>query len=55
MGTEKEPVLTKNSDKTPDILKSEDLFQGARELIIRHRDKDYRLRITSLDKLILTK
>lgn len=55
MGSEKEPVSSKNSDKAPGILKSEDLFHGARELIIRHRDKDYRLRITSLDKLILTK
>ena len=31
------------------------LFGDAREVIILHRGEDYRLRITSNDKLILTK
>ena len=34
---------------------SDDLFQGLRELIIRHRNDEYRLRITRTGKLILTK
>jgi hemin uptake protein HemP len=34
---------------------SDDLFQGVRELVILHRDEEYRLRITRAGKLILTK
>ena len=34
---------------------SQDLFQGHRELVIVHRDQEYRLRITRTGKLILTK
>lgn len=34
---------------------SRDLLQGARELLIRHGDQEYRLRHTQNDKLILTK
>ena len=34
---------------------SRDLLQGARELVIRHGDQEYRLRHTQNDKLILTK
>ena len=36
-------------------LSSEDLFHGKRELIIEHSGEEYRLRITSRGKLILTK
>lgn len=36
-------------------LLATELFAGAREVIIVHRDQEYRLRITSNDKLILTK
>ena len=32
-----------------------DLFQGGRELVIRHGGEEYRLRITRTGKLILTK
>lgn len=39
----------------PRRLKSEDLFVGAREVIIAHNGSDYRLRITALGRLILTK
>lgn len=31
------------------------LFSGAREVIIEHAGAEYRLRLTSQDKLILTK
>lgn len=34
---------------------SESLFGGALELVIEHRGAEYRLRQTSLGKLILTK
>ncbi|MBY0380531.1 MAG: hemin uptake protein HemP [Xanthobacteraceae bacterium] len=36
-------------------LNSGDLFQTARELIIAHGEETYRLRLTSQNKLILTK
>ncbi len=35
--------------------KSSELFQGNNELIILHREEEYRLRITRHGKLILTK
>ena len=34
---------------------SDDLFQGLRELVILHRNDEYRLRITRAGKLIQTK
>ncbi len=34
---------------------SDDLFQGLRELVILHRNDEYRLRSTRAGKLILTK
>ena len=34
---------------------TEDLLQGGNELIIAHRGDEYRLRITSNGKLLLTK
>jgi len=34
---------------------SDELFQGHGELIIMHRNEEYRLRITRAGKLILTK
>jgi hemin uptake protein HemP len=37
------------------VVKSEDLFREAREVLILHRDEEYRLRITRAGKLILTK
>ena len=36
-------------------VRSDELFHGGRELIIVHRDEEYRLRITRAGKLILTK
>ena len=38
-----------------DMIDSNALLQGRREIVIRHGDKLYRLRHTSNDKLILTK
>lgn len=40
---------------SPVTVKSEALFRGARELLIRHGEELYRLRATSKGKLILTK
>jgi hemin uptake protein HemP len=37
------------------VIASEDLFDRARELVIRHGAEEYRLRITRANKLILTK
>ena len=37
------------------IYKSSELFSGVREIIILHDGVKYRLRITSNNKLILTK
>ena len=31
------------------------ILGGDREIVIRHRDEEYRLRLTSNDKLLLTK
>lgn len=39
----------------PRIVSSADLLQGFREIIIRHGDEDYRLRLTRAGKLILNK
>jgi len=39
----------------PRRVRIEDLLGGGRELIIEHRNEEYRLRMTSNSKLILTK
>ena len=39
----------------PSLVRSEQLFGARREIIIRHGENDYRLRITKANKLILTK
>lgn len=36
-------------------IDSRDLFSGNREITIAHGDETYRLRLTALNKLILTK
>jgi len=36
-------------------INSQDLFQSEREVRILHGDQTYRLRVTALNKLILTK
>ncbi|WP_073469495.1 hemin uptake protein HemP [Aureimonas altamirensis] len=40
---------------TPRELDSRTLFTDTREIIIQHEDERYRLRLTSNNKLILTK
>ena len=35
-------------------ISSDDLFRGAQEVVIRHNERDYRLRVTEQGKLILT-
>lgn len=42
-------------DLVGDRLESRDLFVGTREIIITHGADNYRLRLTSQNKLILTK
>jgi hemin uptake protein HemP len=39
----------------PPRLSLESLLKGAREVIILHAGQEYRLRLTSTNKLILTK
>ncbi|HEX5998974.1 MAG TPA: hemin uptake protein HemP [Hyphomicrobiaceae bacterium] len=39
----------------PCRLKVSELMGGEREIILEHRDQEYRLRITASGKLILTK
>jgi hemin uptake protein HemP len=36
-------------------VRSDELFHGEREVVIVHREEEYRLRITRAGKLILTK
>ena len=43
------------SPAKPRRVRIEDLLGGSRELIIEHRNEEYRLRMTSNSKLILTK
>lgn len=37
------------------VLRSEEILQGSREVVIDHAGQLYRLRLTSTGKLILTK
>lgn len=54
---------TKLSDQPDDVpnpkrllrVRTTDLMQGSKEIVIEHDGKDYRLRVTSLGKLILTR
>ncbi|OGA51189.1 MAG: hypothetical protein A3G25_01555 [Betaproteobacteria bacterium RIFCSPLOWO2_12_FULL_63_13] len=38
----------------PSRFRSDDLFQGRTEVVIVHHGREYRLRLTQNDKLILT-
>lgn len=52
---EEKPVLdSKPASKAVPRIKSSDLMQRLRELEIDHEGRIYRLRITQLNKLILT-
>lgn len=48
-----EPLLT--TDNTRPRLRSDELFARGHEVIIEHGREEYRLRLTSQNKLILTK
>lgn len=54
-----DPLKPSESDFENDpyfrIFSSADLFQGQKEIIIRHEDQRYRLLITKAGKLILNK
>jgi hemin uptake protein HemP len=43
------------AERAVPVLTSADLLQGAREVTILHAGEAYRLRVTSKDRLILTK
>lgn len=43
------------SPADPPLLHSADLLGGAREVLIRHGEDTYRLKLTGNNKLILTK
>lgn len=51
------PTTSLQAQKTSQIRRcdSRDLFGGARELLIEHAGNEYRLRLTSQGKLVLTK
>jgi len=51
----KEPSSKAVDLSHPKTITSEVLFNGARELLIKHANESYRLRITNQGKLILTK
>ncbi|MDB5840292.1 MAG: hypothetical protein JWQ23_2244 [Herminiimonas sp.] len=46
--------MTVASSGTPPRIRSKDLFQRMREVEIEHEGRIYRLRLTQLNKLILT-
>ena len=49
------PAAAPPAAKVPRTISSRDLMGGARLVIIRHEQEDYRLRVTAAGKLILTK
>jgi hemin uptake protein HemP len=48
-------AASQDDQRRPQIVRSEDLLQGRRELWIEHGDEMYRLRLTRAGKLYLTK
>ena len=57
LGHQREANLAVSAHKLEGMLRwtSKILFAGTREIIIEHAGVEYRLRLTSQDKLILTK
>jgi hemin uptake protein HemP len=53
--TERETAGPAGEAGSPRRLPLEAILDGRREVIIQHRGEDYRLRLTSNDKLLLTK
>jgi hemin uptake protein HemP len=54
---QRQPVqqATAGLSAAPRTLRSEDILQGAREVLIQHGLETYRLRVTKAGKLILNK
>jgi hemin uptake protein HemP len=52
---EKPSAATKSLIMSGNRIDSRELFSTEREIIIAHGDENYRLRLTSQNKLILTK
>ena len=50
-----EPARSAEPASPKPVVRTEQLFGAGREVIIKHGDEEYRLRITRADKLILTK
>jgi hemin uptake protein HemP len=50
-----QPPARPKEEGANDAVDSSMLMRGKRELLIRHGQETYRLRITASDKLILTK
>ena len=48
-------ITQRKESHHPNRISSKTLFNGATEIIIEHAEQEYRLRITRLNKLILTK
>jgi len=61
MPADEQPDLSQNSDTPVDraidlrVVDSRELLRGDREVLIRHSDQIYRLRLTKSGKLILQK
>ena len=53
--TREQPARDAGEPAVPRRLSLATLMDGRREVIIQHRGEDYRLRLTSNDKLLLTK
>lgn len=49
------PTDSRGKNPSRRVVTSRELLGGLRELIIEHAGEEYKLRITSKDKLILTK
>jgi hemin uptake protein HemP len=49
------PPPSSGTPSTLRSIRSEDLLQGAREVLIQHGQETYRLRMTKAGKLILNK
>ncbi len=48
-------LLSGSNDPALRIISSSEIFQGAREVLIQHDEKVYRLQVTRNGKLILVK
>ena len=53
--TQPDPTQPDRPPPPPVTLTSADILRGGREAMILHGDEAYRLRVTSKDRLILTK